>query len=188
MGEIRLPKRLSGLSKLMTGGEQAASTFARLHCTCISFPISACLPPFLGMFLFKRRERTVNQQHNLEGPEQLLLPSPLEYKSTPGMALLSDAHYLFQAAGKKRVRSRSPIHSQILSKLQRTLLEAVAHRSSNPTPEFILKTDTMNPNGHTHEIFINTEIHPQKEPLVDWSSVAVATFSKKNKIKQNPYM
>lgn len=46
----------------------------------------------------------------------------------------------------------------------------------------------MNPNGHTHEIFINTEIHPQKEPLVDWSSVAVATFSKKNKIKQNPYM
>lgn len=104
MGEIKLPKRLSGLSKLMTDGEQAASTFARLHGVCISFPISTCFPPFLGIFLFKRREEqnspSVTQPQELLGPKQLLLPSPAGYQSTLGMALLPDAHYLFQAAEK----------------------------------------------------------------------------------------
>jgi len=56
------------------------------------------------MFLFKRREnqnsQPVTQPQELTGPKQLLLPYPAGYQSTLGTALLSDAHYLLQAAEK----------------------------------------------------------------------------------------
>lgn len=106
MGEIKLPKRLSGFLKLMIDKEQAASTFARLRCDSISFPISARFPPFLGMVLFKRREnqnsQPVTQPQELTGPKQLLLPYPVGYPSMLGTALLLDAHYFLQAAEKAK--------------------------------------------------------------------------------------
>lgn len=106
MGEIKPPKRLSGFLKLMTDGEQAASTFARLHCDSISFPISARFPPFLGMVLFKRREnqniQPATEPQELTGPKQPLLPYPVGYPSVLGTALLPDAHYFLQAAEKAK--------------------------------------------------------------------------------------
>lgn len=153
MGEIKLLKRLSGLSKLMTDREQAASTFARLHCACIAFPISACFPPFLGMFLFKRREnqnsQPVTQSQKLMGPEQLHLPSPVGYESTLGTALLPDAHCLLQAAEKGKPTGRPLILSQTSANSTRSRCSQKFKSHS----WVCTKKHMMKPNGHTTDLY-----------------------------------